>query len=138
MKLLLQSLSLALGILLLTQARAHAAEQSFESSVEQVQLIELYTSEGCSSCPPADKHLSRLMSDEGLWRERIPLAFHVDYWDYIGWEDPFAQRQFSNRQRTHQITGAVRSIYTPGWVVDGKEWRGFFARRGLPGESNRT
>jgi len=101
------------------------------------QLVELYTSEGCSSCPPADRYMATLLNSPQLWKTVIPVAFHVDYWDYIGWKDPFAQRQFSNRQRTHQITGAVRSIYTPGWVVDGREWRGFFSRRPLPKQSSR-
>jgi len=61
-----------------------AYAQTFNSSTQQVNLIELYTSEGCSSCPPADKWLNSLKEQQGLWTEFIPLAFHVDYWDYIG------------------------------------------------------
>lgn len=104
----------------------------FHSGEAQVQLIELYTSEGCSSCPPADAHLSTLKSDPGLWRERVPVAFHVDYWDYIGWQDPFASAENSLRQRTHAARGNLGSVYTPGFVVDGAEWRGFFRRAPWP------
>jgi len=62
----------------------------FSSGTNHVSLVELYTSEGCSSCPPADRWFSELKRDDGLWREFVPLAFHVDYWDYIGWQDRFA------------------------------------------------
>lgn len=109
-----------------------AAPQHFQSGESQVQLIELYTSEGCSSCPPADKRLSKLKHDASLWRERIPLAFHVDYWDYIGWQDPFARSENSRRQRNHAAAGRFSSVYTPGFLIDGQEWRGFFRGAELP------
>ncbi len=111
---------------------ASATPQQFQSTVSQVQLIELYTSEGCSSCPPADRRLSKLKSDVGLWSERIPVAFHVDYWDYIGWEDPYAHPDNSKRQRVHAALGNVSNVYTPGFLVDGAEWRGFFSGAVLP------
>ena len=75
-----------------------AGTLSAKSPAEQVGLLELYTSEGCSSCPPADRWLSKLKGEPKLWRNIIPLAFHVDYWDYIGWEDRFASPAYTARQ----------------------------------------
>ncbi|MCB1758382.1 MAG: DUF1223 domain-containing protein [Gammaproteobacteria bacterium] len=108
------------------------AQQQFASTSARSTVIELFTSEGCSSCPPADRWLSRLKDDPRLWRELVPMAFHVDYWDYIGWQDRFADAQFSARQRAHQRSGNLRSVYTPGFVVNGKEWRGWFSGRKMP------
>lgn len=103
----------------------HAGDnQVFISRHERVPLIELYTSEGCSSCPPADRWLSALRDESGLWRDFVPIALHVDYWDYIGWRDRFAHADFSRRQKTHVAEGGARFAYTPGFFVDGAEWRG--------------
>ncbi|WP_394250412.1 DUF1223 domain-containing protein [Vibrio profundi] len=90
------------------------------------QIIELFTSEGCSSCPPADEFLSELNDSNALWEDVIPVAFHVDYWDYLGWQDPYAQPSFTLRQQLYRKYGVVNSVYTPSFVVDGQEWRGFF------------
>ena len=111
--------------------------QVFQHQGSPPQLIELYTSEGCSSCPPADQRLSTLLDHSQLWQRFVPLAFHVDYWDYLGWDDPYAQNQFSQRQRAMKHSGQLRSVYTPGWLVDGQEWRGFFQRRDWPEQSPR-
>lgn len=111
--------------------------QVFQHQGTPPQLIELYTSEGCSSCPPADQRLSTLLDHSQLWQRFVPLAFHVDYWDYLGWDDPYAQNQFSQRQRAMKHSGQLRSVYTPGWLVDGQEWRGFFQRRDWPEQSIR-
>jgi len=129
---------LSLSITILLFSTHIGASQVFQQQGPVPQVIELYTSEGCSSCPPADRYLRTLLDDPQLWKTRIPVAFHVDYWDYIGWKDRFAQERFSQRQRTLQFTGAVSSVYTPGWVVDGKEWRGFFYRQSLPDRSGRS
>lgn len=119
-------------VLLVLSAGVQAAETlSLKSSDQQTALIELYTSEGCSSCPPADKWLSSLKDDPRLWREIIPMAFHVDYWDYIGWKDPFALSTNSRRQRQHKSERNIKSVYTPGFVLNGKEWRGWFRRTPL-------
>jgi len=114
---------------------------TFESPAEQVGLLELYTSEGCSSCPSADRWLSTLKDEDGLWDEFIPIAFHVDYWDYIGWKDRFATPQNSNRQRQYAREQSLKTVYTPGFLYNGQEWRGWFVRRymdlpegGNPGE----
>jgi len=105
-----------------------AAPQILDSGSRQVSLLELYTSEGCSSCPPADRWLSKLKSDTRLWREVVPVAFHVDYWDYLGWPDRFASSVFGARQRQYAQNGFIRTVYTPGLILNGKEWRGWFLR----------
>ena len=98
----------------------------FESGNYQNTLIELYTSEGCSSCPPADEWLSTLQHHPKLFSEIVPMAFHVDYWDYIGWQDEFAKHDYTRRQRRHYLQGNISQVYTPGMIKNGKEdrsWR---------------
>jgi hypothetical protein len=89
-----------------------------------VALIELYTSEGCSSCPPADRWLGELSRRFAAERV-IALSLHVDYWDDIGWKDPFAQAQFSERQRWLSQLAASDTIYTPEVFAGMKELRGW-------------
>ena len=98
----LMLLPLAHGLSVAHAAPAGHCERS--SPQHTVALIELYTSEGCSSCPPADRWLSTLSSRFGPDR-LIPLSLHVDYWDYIGWQDPFAQAPFSERQLAQRSAG---------------------------------
>ena len=77
----------------------HAMQCTAKSPETTVALVELYTSEGCDSCPPADRWLSSLAA-RGYAPERVvPMALHVDHWDYIGWKDPYAQQRFAGRQR---------------------------------------
>lgn len=105
---------------------ALAKNLHFESGDYQNTLIELYTSEGCSSCPPADKWLSALKRHPKLFSEIVPIAFHVDYWDYIGWSDEFADAKHSKRQRQHAQQRNISQVYTPEVVKNGKEdrsWR---------------
>ena len=78
-------------------------------------VVELFTSQGCSSCPPADKFLTDLMARDDV----LPLSLHVDYWDYIGWKDPFASPLFTNRQRQYASVMALRYVYTPQMVIQG-------------------
>ena len=80
-------------------------------------VVELYTSQGCSSCPPADKLLHELADRDDV----IALALHVDYWDYIGWKDKFADPAHSARQRAYAVTMGARSIYTPQMIVNGRD-----------------
>ncbi|MEL7087271.1 MAG: DUF1223 domain-containing protein, partial [Planctomycetota bacterium] len=83
-------------------------------------VVELFTSEGCSSCPPAEAVLNRLDRDARQGHQRIfTLAFHVDYWNRLGWTDPFSDRAYSDRQRDYAVTLRERSIYTPQMVVNG-------------------
>jgi hypothetical protein len=119
------------AILLLVSQISMAAEVSFLSPGQQVGMLELYTSEGCSSCPPADRWLSKLKDKDGLWDGFIPMAFHVDYWDYIGWKDRFASAAYSQRQRQYARERSVKTVYTPGFVYNGEEWRNWFNRRSL-------
>jgi len=78
-------------------------------------VVELYTSQGCSSCPPADKYMGELTKR----RDVLGLTFHVDYWDYIGWKDPFARPENTVRQRQHSRNLGLRNIYTPQMVIQG-------------------
>lgn len=78
-------------------------------------VVELFTSQGCSSCPPADEYLGELASR----RDIIPLAFHVDYWNYIGWIDPYASKEMTQRQKDYVHTLNQRYVYTPEMVVNG-------------------
>ncbi len=78
-------------------------------------MVELYTSQGCSSCPPADKYLAELATNSDL----MPLALHVDYWDYIGWADKFAQPKFTERQHAYARAAGKRMVYTPQMIVAG-------------------
>jgi hypothetical protein len=104
----------------------------FESGDTQNSLIELFTSEGCSSCPPAEKWMSGLKSSPDLWKKIVPIAFHVDYWDRLGWRDRFAKPEFTARQQRYAATWGGDSVYTPGFVVNGKEWRDWFGGNGAP------
>lgn len=86
-------------------------------------LVELYTSEGCSSCPPADRQLSRLRQALGPAAQVVPLAMHVGYWDYIGWKDAYAQGVFSERQSWLVHANRQKTVYTPQFFVGGTELR---------------
>ena len=101
-----------------------AAETHFESGPQQTALIELYTSEGCSSCPPAEAWLSRLKDNSGLWKQFVPIAFHVDYWDRLGWRDRFSSQRWTERQRRYASLWQSESVYTPAVVVNGREQHG--------------
>ncbi|TPW10725.1 MAG: hypothetical protein FD130_2142 [Halothiobacillaceae bacterium] len=108
------------------------ADLMLTSTVQRTAVLELYTSEGCSSCPPADRWLHQFTTDARLWRDIVPLAFHVDYWDYLGWRDRFAHPEHTARQQTYAAIGGIKTVYTPGLVLNGREWRGWFERRTLP------
>ncbi|MDG2056637.1 MAG: DUF1223 domain-containing protein [Tateyamaria sp.] len=78
-------------------------------------VVELFTSQGCPSCPPADKLLHELAQRDDV----IPLALHVDYWDYIGWKDEFSHPDYAKRQRGYAVQAKRRSVYTPQMIVNG-------------------
>ena len=82
---------------------------------ERAVVVELFTSQGCSSCPPADALLAELAGRDDV----VPLALHVDYWDYLGWRDSFAQPAFSERQKGYALQAGRRTVYTPEIVVQG-------------------
>src|SRR5229473_3943230 len=84
-----------------------------KSGPKAAALVELYTSEGCSSCPPADRQLSRLREALDPTAVVVPLSLHVDYWDYIGWKDPFARGEFAKRQTWLAHANQQGFVYTP-------------------------
>lgn len=88
---------------------------------KQFVLLELFTSEGCSSCPPADKNLAFIEKEQPFMQaEVVTLAFHVDYWDYIGWKDVFSSPLYTKRQEIYSQIAKLESTYTPQMIVDGK------------------
>jgi hypothetical protein len=87
-----------------------------QAEQDQPVVVELFTSQGCSSCPAADEMLAELADREDI----IALALHVDYWDYIGWEDPFGDPAHAERQRGYAAVGGRRSVYTPELIVQGQ------------------
>jgi len=122
----------------LFSATALSEELRFESGEERVALLELFTSQSCSSCPPAERWFNGFENDPRLWKKIVPVAFHVDYWDRLGWKDPFASFENTSRQYLHRKEGNVASVYTPGFVLNGKEWRGWFERSEVPESDNRS
>ncbi|HEY2000494.1 DUF1223 domain-containing protein [Paraburkholderia sp.] len=118
--------AVALLAALATSGVAQAASSmcTAHSPAHRVALVELYSSEGCNSCPPADRWL-------GQWKDRggaqgiVPLALHVDYWNSLGWTDRFSQHRFTERQQTLTDLAGAHTIYTPEVFVSGRELRGW-------------
>ena len=106
----------------LVTAESLAAECTARSGPQTAALIELYTSEGCSSCPPADRWLSSL-AGPSVPQGVVPIAFHVSYWDYIGWKDVFADERYTERQRALAKATGARMVYTPQVMLDGRDFR---------------
>ncbi|MBQ4832065.1 DUF1223 domain-containing protein [Pseudoalteromonas sp. MMG010] len=109
-----------------------AKAKTISSTSNHTTFLELYTSEGCSSCPPAEKWLSTFTHHKTLWKDIIPINFHVTYWDYLGWKDPFSNAEFSKRQRIYNALGKSNLVATPGFVIDGRGWQGWFYNKALP------
>lgn len=97
---------------------ASAAESVFRSAAGGTSLLELYSSEGCSSCPPADSWLSSLRGSPGLWTDFVPVAFQVDYWDYLGWRDVLASPEYTARQQSYG------RLVTPQLLLNGRSLGG--------------
>jgi hypothetical protein len=112
------------GVLALALARPGSAACSAGSGQKTAALIELYTSEGCSSCPPAEQTLARLQASARGGSEWYALALHVNYWDYLGWQDPYAQPIFSERHHWLVQANRQRVVYTPHFFVSGAEISG--------------
>lgn len=113
-----------------------AGSCSAQSPAYRVALLELYTSEGCSSCPPADQYLRELRSAGVTQQQAVVMSLHVDYWNYIGWKDPFSRAAFTERQRWMSDLAGSRTIYTPEFFIGGKELRGW--ANGVPAAVKRV
>jgi hypothetical protein len=107
------SIAIAIACVLWLEGRSMAAKENPGTSPV---VVELFTSQGCSSCPSADELVHRLAAEQAVV---IPLAFHVDYWNYLGWSDPFSSRSWTQRQMMYVNTFHLRSAYTPQAVVNG-------------------
>jgi hypothetical protein len=114
-------------------APAASASERFSSGSERVTLIELYTSEGCSSCPPADRWLGRLRDRPGLWTRFVPIEFHVNYWDHLGWKDPLSTHAFTDREYAYASAWGGGSVYTPCFVRNGEAWKPVWGEAAGPG-----
>ena len=120
--------TLLLLVIALSMGTAQAMQCSAQSARTTTALVELYTSEGCDSCPPADRWLSSLGA-KGYAPDRVvPIALHVDYWDYIGWKDPYARQAFSARQRKMAALARAATVYTPQVLLQGKDFRGWHGK----------
>jgi len=113
-------------LLLFMLQQLSLADLHVTTTTQQTAMIELFSSEGCSSCPPAEHWVNKLVEHPKLWTEFIPLVFHVDYWDNLGWKDSFAKYSHSQRQRAYAQKGYTSGVYTPGFFLNSKEWRGWF------------
>lgn len=114
---LMSACAAALG----TAQAAPGSACSATSGASVPRVVELYTSEGCSSCPPADRWLSGLKGRSDV----VALAFHVDYWDRLGWKDRFGSPEHTRRQAALRDRHGARFVYTPQVVVDGRDWPGW-------------
>ena len=110
-------------LIMIVVAAVYALER--QSAIPKTQpgdrpvLVELFTSQGCSSCPPADELLRKIAHDPNLHGRAIPLSFHVDYWNHLGWRDPFSSRAWSERQGEYVRAMRLDSAYTPQVVING-------------------
>ena len=100
-----------------------AGHTATAGNVPRVALLELYTSEGCNSCPPTDRWVSELPQPQFVPQRLVVLAFHVDYWNYLGWQDRFSQRRFTERQQALVRANGLRTAYTPQLVLNGRDFR---------------
>ena len=106
--------SLIVSIIVLS-ASAH----EFASGSNPTPLIELFSSEGCSSCPPAEEQLAELTKNKDLWTKFVPINFHVDYWNQLGWVDPYSNAQFTARQHEYAKSWNVKTVYILAFVGNG-------------------
>jgi hypothetical protein len=100
-----------------------AGHSATAGNVARVALLELYTSEGCNSCPPTDNWVSGLSQPQFVPQRLVVLAFHVDYWNYLGWKDRFSQHRFTERQQALVRANRLRTAYTPQLVLNGRDFR---------------
>lgn len=97
------------------------AKIDIKSPLTATPLIELFSSEGCSSCPPAESWLAAPRDEPNVFKNFIPINFHVDYWNRLGWSDRFSRSQFTDRQHRYAQSWKVSQVYTPAFVVNGED-----------------
>lgn len=119
--------------LLCALAPLGGASERFSGGPSRVALIELFTSEGCSSCPPADRWLGALRADPGLWKDFVPVEFHVNYWDSLGWKDRLSTREFTAREYAYASAWGSPNVYTPCFVRNGEAWKPLWGSPGAAG-----
>lgn len=119
-----RSACLMLACLAAMPAARAAAVCTAQSGAQRAVLLELYTSEGCDSCPPADRRLSQMKDSAQFAGRLVPLAFHVDYWDRLGWVDRFASPRHTQRQYAMAGLAGSPLVYTPQFLRNGRDWRG--------------
>jgi hypothetical protein len=112
-----------LAIALTSVLSGAAGHTATAGNVQRVALLELYTSEGCNSCPPTDHWVSNLPQPTFVPQRLVVLAFHVDYWNYLGWQDRFSQRRFTERQQESVRANGLRTAYTPQLLLNGRDFR---------------
>ena len=110
-----------LTLSLLSILSLSARNFEFSSGKSQNTLIELFTSQGCNSCPTADEWLNNFKDNPKLFKEIIPMAFHVDYWDTLDWKDSFSKKDYTARQKAHYDLGHLAQVYTPAILRNNKE-----------------
>jgi hypothetical protein len=115
--------AIVVGVCVSGTAHADSAPCVTESGASRNVLLELYTSEGCDSCPPADRRMTKLKQQTELVGRLVPLAFHVDYWDRLGWKDRFASPRYTQRQWAMAGLARSRLVYTPQFLRNGRDWR---------------
>jgi hypothetical protein len=113
--------AVAIGIFGLLGASAFAS-QLFSNGPERTALIELYTSEGCSSCPPAEEWVRALRWKPGLWKDFVPVEFHVNFWDSLGWKDRFSTTETTQRNYAYATSWGCQP-YTPCFARNGVQWK---------------
>jgi len=111
------------GLLCIAALDALAGSCALQSPAHRVSVLELYTSEGCNSCPPADRWFSTLAQQGVTSQNAVLLAFHVDYWNQLGWPDRFSQDRYSQRQREVASRASKGVVYTPQILLDGRDLR---------------
>ncbi len=109
-----------------------------ESAARKTTLIEIFSSEGCSSCPPAETWASALTGAGNLWHDFIPVIFHVDYWDKLGWKDRFSSAAFTKRQGDYVAAWHQSTLYTPGFVLNGRPWKDWYSAKTIPLQNEKT
>ena len=122
--------SASIAVAMLVTPTVSRSACSAQSGTHTAALVELYTSEGCSSCPPADDELRRIRQVVGPSSDVVALAMHVDYWDSLGWKDPYAQNAFAVRQRSLVQQHDGTTVYTPHFFISGDPLLAW--QRGLP------